>query len=75
MRKGISTVLFVLNEKQREETKKAFENSALKPIDIRGRKHCRAYRRRLLPYQQKAVIPRVAKQNYKFPQRKFAVLA
>merc|ERR1711915_802445 len=70
VRKGISRVLTIMNQKTRENLRKFYAGKKHKPLDLRPKK-TRAIRRALTKPQQKRLTPKEIKQRYKFPRRKF----
>lgn len=74
VRKGITRVLTVYTEKQKEEARATFKGKKFLPSDLRNKK-TRAIRRRLTASQTRKMTVRKMKRIQNVPKRKFALMA
>jgi len=74
VRKSISRVLTVTNQKARSNLREFYKNKKYAPLDLRPKK-TRAIRRRLTSHEKSLKTLKQRKRDIHFPTRKYAVKA
>merc|ERR1711915_406947 len=74
VRKSIARVLTVMNQTQKENLRKFYNNKKYKPKDLRP-KLTRAMRRKLTPHEASLKTMKQQRKERLYPKRKFAVKA
>merc|ERR1712105_11794 len=72
VRKSIARVLTVMNQTQKENLRKFYQNKKYKPKDLRPKK-TRAIRRALNPHEKSLKTAKQARKERLYPMRNFAV--